>query len=192
MTVKEFCEKYRITITATLSNIETEDKSPVWFRWDCVLRYKGREMKVKYGYAHGHLRMKTSSGWGRLPYGLNIGADSKGNLYTSRPRMGHYDLRQIPGKKDDGSILFETSLDYKRTLIKAPAPDVESVLWCTVTDSEVLFNRMTFEDFCSDYGYDSDSRKTYKMYKACLEQGQKLNKLLGESLINELQQCEPL
>lgn len=36
---------------------------------------------------------------------------------------------------------------------------------------------MTFEEFCSEFGYDTDSRKAYKTYKACQTAAKKLERI---------------
>lgn len=43
-----------------------------------------------------------------------------------------------------------------------------------------------FEDFCDDFGYDSDSIKVIKTWKACLKQSQKLHKLFPHDSQKEL------
>lgn len=51
-------------------------------------------------------------------------------------------------------------------------PTLYSVLAClTKYDPE------TFEDFCAIYGYDNDSRKVEKIYKAVLKEWKNLNRL---------------
>lgn len=51
-------------------------------------------------------------------------------------------------------------------------PTLYSVLAClTKYDPE------TFEDFCANYGYDNDSRKAEKIYKAVLKEWKNLNRL---------------
>lgn len=50
----------------------------------------------------------------------------------------------------------------------------------------------SFELWCDDFGYDSDSRKAYKIYQACLEESKHLKHLLGQEGLNELHQCKQL
>lgn len=45
----------------------------------------------------------------------------------------------------------------------------------------------TFEGFCDCCGYDTDSRKALDMYLACQESGNKLRKVLDNSLIKEIE-----
>lgn len=49
-----------------------------------------------------------------------------------------------------------------------------------------------FEEWCSNYGYDSDSRKTYKIYKQCLHELDELINLLGDAGVRMLHKCEQL
>lgn len=46
----------------------------------------------------------------------------------------------------------------------------------------------TFEDFCSEFGYDSDSRKAEKTYKAVVRDWHKVNKFFTPEEIEELQE----
>ena len=57
---------------------------------------------------------------------------------------------------------------------KAKPPTVDSVLFCFVMDSNAC--EMSFNDWCSDYGYDTDSRKALETYLACQENTAKLRK----------------
>jgi hypothetical protein len=40
----------------------------------------------------------------------------------------------------------------------------------------------TFEDFCGEYGYDTDSRKAGKMYKAVVKEWQSVDRLFSDCL----------
>lgn len=44
-------------------------------------------------------------------------------------------------------------------------PKAADVVYCLISDAQN--GRETFEDFCSNYGYDTDSRKTLDTYLAC-------------------------
>lgn len=46
----------------------------------------------------------------------------------------------------------------------------------------------SFEEFCSEYGYDTDSRKAEKTWKACLRQSKALRRIFTESAIELLQE----
>jgi len=65
--------------------------------------------------------------------------------------------------------------------------DLKSALSCFLNDG---FYADNFEDFCSNFGYDNDSIKALKLFKACQRQSAKAFKILTyneiESYINEL------
>ena len=41
-------------------------------------------------------------------------------------------------------------------------------------DGSADFDAQSFEDWCADYGYDTDSRKASETYEACCDTGRKL------------------
>jgi hypothetical protein len=48
----------------------------------------------------------------------------------------------------------------------------------------------TFEDFCNDFGYDIDSRKAEKTYKAVLEEWQAVQSLFNDDELSQLQEIQ--
>jgi hypothetical protein len=64
---------------------------------------------------------------------------------------------------------------------KAPiAPSVADVVSCLVSDG--MSAQSDFEEWCSELGYDSDSRKAYSMYQECQTTLCKLVALFGSDL----------
>ena len=61
-------------------------------------------------------------------------------------------------------------------------PTAADVLNCLASDSSSVENARSFEDWASDLGYDTDSRKAEKIFKVCEVQAGKLKKFLGEDL----------
>jgi len=66
------------------------------------------------------------------------------------------------------------------------APEVGSVLDCLSSDASSIENARGFEDWASDFGYDADSRKAEKTYRACEHQAKRLRSFLGDDLFNQL------
>ena len=58
-------------------------------------------------------------------------------------------------------------------------PEAEDVLNCLVSDAQGLENARTFEEWCSEYGYDPDSRTAERIYKAVEKQVPDLKAFLG-------------
>jgi len=64
---------------------------------------------------------------------------------------------------------------------KGKAPTADKVLDCLASDAHGA-NSETFEDWCSNYGYDADSRKAEKTYKACERTRDQLRRFLDGDL----------
>lgn len=64
-------------------------------------------------------------------------------------------------------------------------PDFVDVLYSLARDADVL-NFSDFEGWASEMGYDPDSRKAEKTYRACMDIAERLRAGLGEAGLNEL------
>lgn len=64
-------------------------------------------------------------------------------------------------------------------------PDLPGVLSCLASDASSVESD-DFEDWCSELGYDTDSRKAERTYKACKAEAVKLEKFLGREAFQTL------
>jgi hypothetical protein len=64
------------------------------------------------------------------------------------------------------------------------APKAAEVLDCLASDANGASD--SFEDFCSNFGYDEDSRKAEKIYKACQHSAARLSNFLGSTRYDDL------
>ena len=55
-------------------------------------------------------------------------------------------------------------------------PEAVDVLSCLISD----FTEDTFEQWCSDFGLDTDSRKAYRTYNQIIRQTERLREFLGD------------
>jgi len=60
-------------------------------------------------------------------------------------------------------------------------PELADVLDCLASDASGLHNAEGFNDWCNDYGYNTDSRRAEKTFRAIKRQSERLQNLLGES-----------
>jgi hypothetical protein len=65
-------------------------------------------------------------------------------------------------------------------------PGADDVLNCLASDAAGIENASSFEDWCDEYGYDTDSRKHLRTFKVCERQAEKLKAFLGDDLYREL------
>ena len=79
--------------------------------------------------------------------------------------------------------------DYINGIVELSEGDLKQAFYCLISDSLSAVN--DFEEFCSEFGYDEDSRTAERVYKGCQKQYDKAMRLVeAESelydLINEL------
>lgn len=65
-------------------------------------------------------------------------------------------------------------------------PELATVLDCLAAESTSYENAPKFEDWCSEYGYDADSRRIERVYKAVKKQSEQLAAFLGGEACNQL------
>ena len=67
--------------------------------------------------------------------------------------------------------------DYWMGQAHTDEPTVDGVLDCLLSDAQG--GEQSFEDFCSEFGYDTDSRKAENIWKACTITTKRMKHLLG-------------
>ncbi len=77
---------------------------------------------------------------------------------------------------------FMVPFSQGSAITRAPGPD--DVLDCLACDCSGI--GQIFEDWASDYGYDTDSRKAEQLYQTCQQQSKKLRDFLGPKLYLQL------
>ena len=66
-------------------------------------------------------------------------------------------------------------------------PKADSILDCLASDAAGFINAYSFEEWCSEYDYDTDSRKAERIYRVIGKQKDQLQKWLGSySILQEL------
>ena len=71
---------------------------------------------------------------------------------------------------------------------KGAAPTMEEILDCFKSD--LAYNDLDFNEFCEDLGYNDNSIKDKKIYRAIRAQNEAVIDLLGEDLIEDLLEIE--
>lgn len=67
-------------------------------------------------------------------------------------------------------------------------PTITEFLLCISTDCQA--GEMDFEEFCSEFGCDPDSRKEYKIWEQCKENKEKMERIFDPEAYEELLQIE--
>jgi hypothetical protein len=69
---------------------------------------------------------------------------------------------------------------WRQGLALTDSPTAADVLESLLSDAAGVENAESFEDWASEYGYDSDSRRAFATWEACKAQTDQLRDLLGE------------
>lgn len=97
--------------------------------------------------------------------------------YKDRKELEKY-RKSLP---NDTPVFFR---DPRSTCVRVVRPTPASVLYCLLSDSDL--GSETFESFCDDLGYSTDSRKALEMYLECQANSTKLLKIFTSSQLEEL------
>lgn len=84
------------------------------------------------------------------------------------------------GYHEPMTVYFSQGSAHKKS------PTLAEVLDCLASDASGVDNARSFEDWASEYGYDTDSRKAERTYHICEKQAQDLKALLGQDAYNQL------
>jgi hypothetical protein len=119
-------------------------------------------------------------------------------------------IGQVPSKWSSGNNVFYflvsigdeifdyyTGLGHAKNAVQAKKfgmplvpniPEIDDVLECLFSDASCA--QGSFDEFCSEFGYDTDSRKALETYLSCQNSGQRLRKALGKEFESTKQRIE--
>ena len=81
--------------------------------------------------------------------------------------------------------LNQAKLAAKLAKMQSVTPQLEDVCHSLLSDGAAHFDSLTFEEWASDLGYDTDSRKAEKTFTACVEIG----RAFARSISREKLEC---
>lgn len=110
-------------------------------------------------------------------------ADHNPNMIEGGENMDHWRCAFKMGRRSM-TVYFSMGMGHKG---KQPAAD--EVLGCLVSDARGVDYCRSFEDWCADYGYDTDSRKAERIFKACERSSKNLKRFFAGEF-DGLLQCE--
>lgn len=160
--VSELLATAGVEFSASREGLRRDGDKPadwVYDAWNITIRRRGSNtMTVNYKTGIGHRRNKA------------------GNAPPIMPKF--YEL------KDAETWLEGFGNVAKNGPYRAKAPDAASVIHSLLLDSDAA--EMSFQNWCDNYGYDSDSISAFNTYQACEKIAQDLNKVFKRSELEEL------
>jgi hypothetical protein len=133
--------------------------------WRVTLSAKGRE-GLTLDYSQGEGYAPASKG-NRFPDKWSKAAAVAVEIETGRKAKPDFGGKPYPGREP------------------IPAPDIADILHCVAMDSGVL-DYATFEDWASEYGYETDSRSAESTYRECLAHALAFRAMIGDAKLQEL------
>lgn len=118
-------------------------------RWTVTIRREGREYSTEYWQGAAYRR------WRKTPDACRRAFDS--------PMHKEF-------KAGEPVVLALGKLrrtDCLKALTEPIEPRLVAVMACLVFDADGVRHGQSFDDFCGDYGLDTDSRKAEKSFNAC-------------------------
>jgi len=73
--------------------------------------------------------------------------------------------------------------------VQGVKPQLDNVLSSLLMDGSAYFDACTFEEWCNEYGYDSDSRKAESIWKACDQTGRTLSRAFTDQELGDLREA---
>lgn len=135
--------------------------------WPCIafnvaLDYKGRKvLSTSFKMGVGHVDI-TKAKIGRA---INNWSEDMDAMLSSWKRNPYAQF------KDKA---LQARVAAKLALAQGVKPSLEDVLHSLLSDGEAFFNAQSFEDWASEYGYETDSRKAEAIYRECDNIGRKI------------------
>lgn len=141
MTFQDFINLTEIECDATFVAYETGE----WphFSWECTLRMPGVQRALTIPYKLGVAHCKRVD-----------------KVFVKGPRVA-MDRALARALKPFGRL----SVDDCEGYVIPTAPQLADVL-CSL-QSDCASGDLSFDEFCAEFGYDSDSRKAYATWEAC-------------------------
>ena len=213
ITLQNTSHKYRFKFGSSIADSCKEVTRPKINGDGDINVYYGfkHNLKVKGSVSFGHLIKTTIETLRAIDKG-EINADTlineielSKNFISYRNEVDEYNAKRpaydrIIGEKNTDVIeaKIRASISNKINQLKEETetvllgqkdeiivPSAYDVLAC-IEKYEVTY----FEDFCSNYGYDTDSRKAYKTYKAVKREWENVKKLFSEDQLELLREIQ--
>lgn len=166
-------------------NMENSDRM---FHWACCINRTDAPLNgfnTMFSKGGRHLRVKAKHtmhfGGGTTQKDIK---DVKDNV---RSYFYDFDLRTI--RKDGRTSMFEAEL--ANAMLEATPPTLEEILDCMLSDA-IALDYDTFEDWASDYGYDTDSISARDTFHFIRKQSKQLITLLGRDGFRTAMEMERL
>lgn len=154
--------KYTARFVPQANSRNRNEKDPS-LNWLVTLEANGQKIETDYMQGIGHVPGRPQH------FDRTIAGQEERKAFDSAAQTGKYP-----------SARFGRQWNLNAWAMKPlPEPTLESVLYSLVMDASA--RDYTFEEWASEYGYDTDSIKAEASYRACVDIGVGLLRIVGGS-----------
>lgn len=107
-----------------------------------------------------------------------------GHRVIFKPEQYEIERKALASCVNKRSIMAENIRANMADCVKPFAPFAAGVLHSLINDRQAIC--LSFNQWCSEYGYDNDSLSAFRTYQACCETGEKLLRIFSRKQIREL------
>ena len=111
------------------------------------------------------------------------------SVTLAKDRMRHFRCRVSRGHRVENNFPLKArsfSLYFSQGSAHTQDPTLADVLDCLASDAAGYENSNDFTGWADDLGYDTDSRKAEKIWRAVKRQAEQLKRTIGEEAYNDL------
>lgn len=155
---------------------EVEKGSRDWphIAYDVELKYNERRVLLTpYRLGVGHVNQMKPRAGATIAVRLSVDEESLLLCWQSQPQAEFKD-------KDLWAAVAAKLAKYQKV-----SPQLDDVMHSLLLDGDPYFNNESFEDWCGNFGYDTDSRKAEDMYRACCETGRQIMRSVPREVIEQ-------
>lgn len=167
----DVCASLGITIACEPSSDPPSD--PKWKAdaWRCTLTLAGRTFSTPYWCGIGHREWKAEAG--------EIVEHLKAKDGWRKPSDPHEIPKKFWTHPERGPSLLTIDVAERMRFRPIP-PSAADVLASLCSDAMSVACGQSFEEFCGEFGYDTDSRKAETTYRTCQETALRLRGFLSD------------
>ena len=151
---RAWCAANGVTLSAVLRSDPADYKNAS--KWKCTIKRGRGSFDFDFTTGSAHRRRKPN---------LRLSSVRMRSEYGRAPSQKDFD--RAFARRFGSRIVTIYDDEILRTCTEPDPPSVGGALWCLAVDASSVRHGQTFEEFCSDIGYDSDSRTAERMFNEC-------------------------
>jgi hypothetical protein len=179
------CNELGVTIQVSSPSACSNDTGWDHIAFACQISRNGQVFySGPYRKGLGHVKIPASKGMAPMPFlGFRLTSDEENVLYTLQRKPG---TNFKPGQRHVLGLYGKLAVKQKLTVT------TEEFLASLVSDGDAYLDAYSFQDWCDNTGYDSDSIKAKGIYDLCDSIGRAISRTFTKEEIETLRElaCE--